>query len=1102
MRRVGVWPLMSIGLLVVVLAVGLFVLIGRPLALPDWAATRAEAVLAEQFPQLDVSLGQISVVVEDNWHPRIRAQGVSLREIESSSAILLEQIDVTLSMASLLKRQVALQQVRVSGVYVSLRRQNDGSFNVTLGEGAQSANPIDAKATLPNFGAELKAVLDRPLLAQLEGVELEALHLRYEDVRAGRGWTIDGGQARLQRSGDDVAISANLVALGARSYVSSIEMTVQTSLATNISHFGMAFEDMPAGDIASQSPALAWLDILQAPISGSLRASTDGAGVLGSTSVALQIGAGALQPNDRVKPIPFQSAHTYLSYNPTNQTLTLDEFSVQAGLISARASGKALLRNLDAGVPQEMAVQLEFTQFEVNPNDLADSPIALDNAFADFRLRLDPFELTLGQLVLSQQGQRLRLSGRLAPNEATWDYTVDGTMTALSRDAVLGVWPERFKPNLRKWISENVHNIDIGGINLALRSKGAEPPDIYADFRFSDLTLRFMKNMPVLRKGRGIATFEKNQFLVGAEGGYVTADKGGDIDITGTGFAVTDTLVKVSPATVSLVARGPVTAALSLLNRKPLYVMDKARLPVDLARGTVQARGQIDLTLKKKIETKDVIYNVDLVLNDVETTHFIKDKVISGDLAGFATNQKVMIEGDATVGKLPVHARWSTTLGPAHDGSSVLTGTAELSQLAVDEFDVGFPDNTFSGKAAADFRMDIVRGKPPVMTFGSDLVGLGVTFPPLGYVKDPDVKGKALIDMTISDPPSVDAFAYEAQGLTAKGSVSLRNKGGLDRVRLNEFQVGNWLSGAGEIQGRGDGLAPAIVLSDGRFDVRGLPAVSASTGSSQQNDIGPITANLSRVQISETYYLSNFSGQFQDNNGFGGEFSGLFNGQAAIAGKMMPKDGKQAFKITSDRGGDVISAIGVAKASGPGELVLHLLPAPETGVYDGILAIHNVKIQDAPAFAELLNAVSVVGLLSQLNGPGILLTEIAGKFRLAPERLIISQGSAVGPAMGISLDGVMELATGYMDFQGAFSPIYFINSVGRVISKKGEGLIAFNYHLKGPSDDFKVSVNPLSALTPGFFRGIFRAPEPEGAMVPKPRPAENETDDTQGANQR
>ena len=40
-------------------------------------------------------------------------------------------------------------------------------------------------------------------------------------------------------------------------------------------------------------------------------------------------------------------------------------------------------------------------------------------------------------------------------------------------------------------------------------------------------------------------------------------------------------------------------------------------------------------------------------------------------------------------------------------------------------------------------------------------------------------------------------------------------------------------------------------------------------------------------------------------------------------------------------------------------------------------------------------------------------------------------------------------------------------------------MIGFNFNIAGTSDAPQVSVNPLSALTPGMFREIFRRPAPE-----------------------
>ncbi len=1096
-RRVGLWVLFSVTGLCLLLALILFALIGRSVIVPGWIANRAEAVLAHQMQHLDLSIGEMSVVIEDGLRPRIRARAVQLRERENSGGVELEEVDITLSLASLLRRQVALQDVRISGVSVSLRRLGDGSFNLSFGAPESPVDAIDLRTTLANLGAELAVLLKQPLLIELEQMSVDALHLRYEDVRAGRGWSIDGGQARLRRQGDDVSISANLVALGARSYVSALELNIETSLATNRSQFGLTFEDMPAGDIASQSPALAWLAILEAPISGSLRSSSEGDGVLGLTSVALQIGKGALQPDSLVRPQPFSAAHTYLTYDPTSETLTLDEFALQADQVSAVAHGKAVLGDMSDGVPGEMVVQLEFTKLEVNPNKLADSPIALESAFADFRLRLDPFELSLGQLVLEQQGQRLSLSGQMSPDKENWEYQLDGTMTRLEKDAVLGVWPDGIKSRLREWIEKNIHSVDLRDINLALRSRKHGPPAVYADFQFSDLTMRFMKTMPLLRGGKGTATFLRNQFMVGAEAGYVVADQGGKLDVTGTRFVVRDTTIKEAPARVRLIAEGPVTAALSLLNRAPLSVMDKAKLPVDLADGLVRGVGVLDLILKKKILPGEVLFDVDLVLPDVKTRHFIKDKLIAGDLTGKATNDQVVLQGTGRVGAVPVTARWVSKLGPEHDGSSVLTGQAEISPRAAEEFELGFPDNTFSDSATGDFRVQFARGAPPNFTLSSDLIGLGIAFPSLGWSKPAETAATFAVGMSISKPARVDGFEFQAPGLAAEGDVTLRSEGGLDRVSLSAFEVGNWLSGTGEIIGRGADAPPAIVLTSGSFDVRGLPDQPASGGRTR-TAMGPIAAKLQRVQISEGYYLKDFAGKFKDRSGLTGTFTGSFMGMAPIFGEMIPRNGGQGFRISTDRGGDVINALGMAKTSGPGEFLLHLSPGQDAATYDGVMSIQNVKLLDAPAFAELLNAISVVGLLEQMSGPGILLTEIASKFRLSPGKLTISKGSAVGPGMGLSADGVMNLDTGYMDFQGALSPVYFLNSVGRVISKKGEGLVAFNYTARGQKDDLQISVNPLSALTPGFLRQIFRVPTGDGTP-PKPRPAPRSDEPSLGA---
>ena len=85
----------------------------------------------------------------------------------------------------------------------------------------------------------------------------------------------------------------------------------------------------------------------------------------------------------------------------------------------------------------------------------------------------------------------------------------------------------------------------------------------------------------------------------------------------------------------------------------------------------------------------------------------------------------------------------------------------------------------------------------------------------------------------------------------------------------------------------------------------------------------------------------------------------------------------------------------------------------------------------------------------------------------------------MGPSIGLSFDGYIDSKTNRMNIQGVLSPFFMLNSVGSFLTRRGEGLIGFNFNMRGSTKSPSVTVNPLSAFTPGMFRDIFRRPPPE-----------------------
>jgi len=354
-----------------------------------------------------------------------------------------------------------------------------------------------------------------------------------------------------------------------------------------------------------------------------------------------------------------------------------------------------------------------------------------------------------------------------------------------------------------------------------------------------------------------------------------------------------------------------------------------------------------------------------------------------------------------------------------------------------------------------------------------------VAIPAVGWSKARQTAGKLRVSGRLGDDPQVSDLQIQGGGLDVRGDVTFQSDGSLDRARFSRVQVDDWLNAPITIRGRGAGRPIGVEIRGGSVDLRRANFGSSGGGGSAA---GPMSLALDRLQITEGIALNRFVGEFTSTGGFAGQFSAQVNNAASVKGTVAPRNGRSAVRLVSDDAGGVARAAGLLRNAVGGTLDLTLLPTGGDGTFDGTLAIDALRIRDAPVMAALLDAISVVGLLQQLDGQGIAFDEVDAQFRLTPQQVILTQSSAVGPGLGISLDGIYTLASKQMDFQGVVSPLYIINAIGSIFTRRGEGLIGFNFNIGGTADAPSLSVNPLSALTPGMFRDIFRRPPPEVAQ--------------------
>jgi hypothetical protein len=98
--------------------------------------------------------------------------------------------------------------------------------------------------------------------------------------------------------------------------------------------------------------------------------------------------------------------------------------------------------------------------------------------------------------------------------------------------------------------------------------------------------------------------------------------------------------------------------------------------------------------------------------------------------------------------------------------------------------------------------------------------------------------------------------------------------------------------------------------------------------------------------------------------------------------------------------------------------------------------------------------------------------------------MAIRDGVVRGPAVGITVEGQIDYARNDTHLRGTFVPFYGLNNIFGQIPIVGlflgggsnEGLVGITYEAVGPPSAPRVSVNPVTAITPGLLRKFVPSP--------------------------
>ena len=1072
--KFGLW-LMS-GILMLVLALGLLAvaLAGRAVTTPGWVTDRIEAELNRVAAPASITLERAELVFTDFSAPQLRLVGVAVSDAQDQLLAELPGVSVDLAAQALLRRQAEFRWITLDQAELSLRRGAEGGLDLSLGEPGTSARSLSGTPELLDV---VDDVLAQPVFRSLQGISAEDVRLSYTDTRAGRRWEVSEGLLAIERDGKDVSAQLFFTLEDELGRPSEMAMSFYKEIGSSLSRMSLNFADLPARDVATQSPALALLGVIDAPISGAIRTGLNARGDLVPLSAALQVGPGALNPTPGANPIRFLGGNSYFSYDPQQARIEMQAVELDTEAFQVKAEGQVFLQDFENGFPTSLAVQAQLQDISVDPPDMLQQPAVFPAGVLEAKVVLDPFSVRLGQVMLTDMfGSTVRANGRIAAQDAGWSVALDTSSAAISQPTVLSLWPPDVAPGTRDWVGRNVLGGQFFDAQGALRLATGQPTRLSVSHDFKDARVRFLRDFPPIEHGFGYLTISERELTIVVDRGQVTAPNGATLNMAGSVFRVADITQRPATADITIRGQGALPGVLSLLDLDPLRVMQRAGRSIDIAEGQADVTAQLRVVLADGQKPEDVEYRAWGTLSDVRSEVLVPGRVLQAEALDFSADRsQVAISGPARLDGVWLQGVWAQPLGNGQREPSTLEAQVELSQNAVDTFNIGLPPGSVSGEGRASLALTFAPEQPPIFRLTSDLNRVGLNLAALGWRKVASASGRLLVEGRLGDAPVVETLEIEAPGLSAAGRVDLLEGGGLQAARFSDVRLGGWLSAPVTLTGQGAGAPPAISIDGGRIDLRGNP-FSSRSGS---NAGSAITLSLDELVVSNGIRLAGVSGSLTPGNGLSGQLTGTVVGGAPVVASLAPSRNGTAIRVTSGDAGRVLRGAGIFQNSRGGTMDLTLTPRAQDGQYDGDLKIENTSVQEAPALASLLSAVSVVGLLEQMSGQGLYFSNVDAQFRLTPDAVEIKRGSAVGPSLGISLAGLYDLRNNRLDMQGVVSPVYIINAIGSVLTRPGEGLFGFNYRITGEAGAPNVGVNPLSIFTPGMFREIFRRPPPE-----------------------
>ncbi len=727
--------------------------------------------------------------------------------------------------------------------------------------------------------------------------------------------------------------------------------------------------------------------------------------------------------------------------------------------------------------------------------------IKLDGSFDETTnlIKLDTFEIKSPDLKLSA--------------EAEWDIAKkDNNIEALVTLGFVNVktirelWFEDLAPNPREWIMENLLAGDatngkltvLGGMEYG--NKDSFTVDkVDGSFDFENFKMSYLPGFPIVENGKGSAKASLDTLIFNVESG-TTADMAfGKSLVTLYDFDQPYERINIQVNDI----QGPALTVAKAINNYPLHYIDKINQNPEHFSGTAKGGIVLDFPLDKNLEVEAVDFKGDISLHgfglekaaieknltDAELTLNVNTKELhakgSGKFDGVSLPYLEWNEYFTDASKLGTQIRTNFT-----------TGVDKVKDLGVDLAPY------FSGNVSSKFEYNSYTGDTEEINLDVDLKDTIVDFTSVfKFKKDVGVpaESKVKVNMKSGKIETIDVLSATSSAikLDTKGQITLGKDFNISKIDFPSIIAA-------------DNNFSALITEDAfeTITVKG-EQINLSTFFKPEKGTGEkkqktkeekakekplkLSLDVKKTIMPEGIIFKNVKASLEENKSKvlkDINFDALTpNGTFTARYGIHPETKVRRLYVNATNAAEALVGLGIAEKLQGGKLNIKAIADEKsemTNTVKGKLLIKDMTVIKAPTLARLMNALSFDGVRQLFDGQsGLKFDRIGSTIEwengIDTSLLRFRDGKTRSASLGLTFEGLVDIENSTIDMHGTIVPVSNINNfvaniplIGDILTLGArDAIFAATYSVKGPTEESKVSVNPLSALAPGFLRKLF-----------------------------